>query len=150
MDLSSILDELRVVAEPGLAEHGIASCWPAPSALPMVLADRHGLMQVFLNLVRNSERAMKASEVRRLRVAVSAEGQDVIVRFVDSGVGVPHPERLFRPLWNADGQTGLGLYVSRAIMRSFGGDLVNEPADHGACFAAVLRPLAPADGLGDA
>jgi two-component system sensor kinase FixL len=150
LDLSSALDELRVVAEPMLAEQGIASYWPHSSELPMVVADRHGLMQVFLNLVRNSEHAMRASEVRQLRVTVFNGASQARVQFVDTGPGVLKQDRLFHPSWHADGHAGLGLYVSRAIMRSFGGDLLHEPTESGAHFAVVLRTVTPAEGEPDA
>ena len=43
----------------------------------------------------------------------------------------------------ADG-TGLGLYVSRAIVRSCRGELRYEARTAGCCFAVVLAPLAEA------
>jgi two-component system sensor kinase FixL len=35
----------------------------------------------------------------------------------------------------------LGLYISRAILRSFGGELVFEPRTEGCCFAVRLSRL---------
>ena len=44
--------------------------------------------------------------------------------------------------------TGLGLYVSRALVKSFGGDLLYEPIAGGACFTVVL-PRADGEELAD-
>ena len=36
--------------------------------------------------------------------------------------------------------TGLGLYIARAVVRSYGGDLRYEPQLRGSCFALQLWP----------
>jgi signal transduction histidine kinase len=61
-----------------------------------------------------------------------------IIRFEDTGTGIAAPENLFRPFLPGAESTGLGLYVSRAIMRSFGGELDYQPSSEGCCFAVVL------------
>jgi signal transduction histidine kinase len=48
----------------------------------------YGLVQVFLNLARNSQRAMQRFETKRLRVSASDEGSTVVIRFEDTGVGM--------------------------------------------------------------
>src|SRR5258707_479471 len=98
--------------------------WPIQDSLPRVWADRHGLVQVFLNLARNSQRAMQRSETKRLCVSASDEGSTVVVRFEDTGVGISSPENLFRPFQRGADSSGLGLYVSRAIIHSFGGKIL--------------------------
>ena len=51
-----------------------------------------------------------------------------------------HPERLFHP-FQVDAQSiGLGLYLSRAFMRSFKGDLHYEPETGGSTFVVELSP----------
>jgi PAS domain S-box-containing protein len=138
VDLSSVFDEVRVLIEAAFGESQIEIEWRLPDALPLVLADRYGLIQVFVNLAKNSQRAMESTPTRRLRVSAVEQPQAITVRFEDTGVGVRSPEQLFRPFQANAASTGLGLYVSRAIVRSFGGDLAYEPRSHGACFAIVL------------
>ena len=60
------------------------------------------------------------------------------IRFHDTGGGVAHPERLFHPFQLEAQSTGLGLYLSRAFMRSFKGDLHYEPADRGLDFRCTV------------
>jgi signal transduction histidine kinase len=97
-------------------------------------------MQVFLNLIKNSERAMLNEERRELTIAVKAEKHRVLIRFRDTGSGVSNPERLFRPFQHGAEATGLGLYLSRALMRSFRGDLRFEPEPRGANFVVEVSP----------
>jgi PAS domain S-box-containing protein len=144
VDLGSLLDEVRVLIEGAYRESDIAVEWRAPENLPLVLADRYGLIQVFLNLGKNSQRAMESSASKKLRVTTSLEEKQVTIRFEDTGTGIHHPENLFRPFQRGAATSGLGLYVSRSIMRSFGGELLYEPRPQGCCFAVVVPVLAMA------
>ncbi|HEY3827182.1 MAG TPA: ATP-binding protein [Bryobacteraceae bacterium] len=139
VDLRGVLEDLRIVIEPDWREIGGAVFWHVPRTAVPVLADSHGLLQVFLNLAHNSFRAVKNSPVHELSIAVSAEEQKVMVRFLDSGPGVEAPERLFMPFQQGANGTGLGLYVSRAVVRSYGGDLRFEPQSKGASFVVELQ-----------
>jgi signal transduction histidine kinase len=142
VDLNPVLDELRLLIEPPLHEAGAQISWRVEANLPMVSVDRYGLMQVFLNLVKNSNRAMEASDPKRLTISAVAENTHVVIRFEDTGHGVAAPEELFQPFQRNASSTGLGLYVSRAILRTFGGELHYESRDKGCCFAVSLAPIA--------
>ncbi len=138
VELTPVLDELRVLLDAASRESGIEVQWQIPESLPLVRADPYGLVQVFLNLTKNSHRAMQATAEKRLTVTAAVEPHSVVIRFEDTGVGIASPEDLFRPFQHNAAAAGLGLYVSRAMMRSFGGELRYEPTPHGCRFAAVL------------
>lgn len=137
--LQRVLDDLRIVIEPEWSAIEGVVRWNLPPELPAVLVDPHGLLQAFLNLAKNSHRAVAESEVRELEIIVIEQDSRVLTRFRDSGPGVPCPERLFRPFQEAADGAGLGLYVSRAMVRSYGGDLRYEPSARGSCFAIELQ-----------
>ena len=145
VDLTSVLDEFRVLIDTAYRESDMFVEWDVPSSLPVVWADRYGLVQVFLNLAKNSQRAMQSTETKRLRVTAAQEESTVVIRFEDTGIGIPSPENLFRPFQRGADSTGLGLYMSRAIMRSFGGELLFEPRARGCCFAIVLHAYSVAE-----
>ncbi len=153
VDLASLLEELRIVVEPSLRESGITVRWEIDPAIPVVRGDRQSLMQVFLNLIKNSERAMLNEPVQELRVTARMNQLRVEVRVADTGCGIANPEGLFHPFQADSGPhgarkearpAGLGLYLSRAFMRSFQGDLHYEAQPHGSSFIADLSPLFPA------
>lgn len=123
---------------PSLQEEDIDAEWTVEPGLPLVWADRSSLMQVFLNLISNSLRALSGHAGRILRVTARNEGRQVFVEFADNGGGVAHPEHLFRPFQVGATATGLGLYLSRAFMRSFGGELHYRAIPNGACFIVNL------------
>jgi C4-dicarboxylate-specific signal transduction histidine kinase len=139
-DLGTVLDETRIVIEPSLREAGVRIAWEVSGGLPLVQADHHSLLQVFVNLARNSQRALENCERREMRISATLEKDLVVVRFRDSGPGVARPEELFRPFQPGAHSHGLGLYISRAILRSHGGGLRYEPEPAGSCFAVELWP----------
>jgi len=136
--LNSFLEELRIVIEPALLEAEIDVQWDIPASLPAVWADRHSLMQVFLNLVRNSVRALASKPEPRLVLRVTEAPQSVSIAVIDNGEGVAQPELLFRPFQPHAKGSGLGLCVSRALMRTLHGDLIYQPSDRGATFVVTL------------
>jgi two-component system, LuxR family, sensor kinase FixL len=138
VDLSSFLEELRIIVTPPLEESGVKLEFPTGQDLPQILADRPSLMQVFLNLIKNSERAMSVQSRKELNISVETGKQQVLVRLLDSGSGVRNAADLFKPFQQGAEATGLGLYLSRAFMRSFQGDLRYEPTPSGACFIVEL------------
>jgi PAS domain S-box-containing protein len=141
VDLSSVLDELRIVTGPSLLDSGVLVRWHVPKTLPRVWAERHNLLQVLLNLTKNSLRAMEDQVQKEFRVSACVEGEKVVVRVRDTGHGVANPERLFQPFQEGAEATGLGLYLSRALVRTFNGDLRYEPGPPGCCFALDLVPF---------
>ena len=140
-DLGTVLDETRIVIETSLREAGITVRWNLQNDLPLVQADHHSLLQVFINLARNSQRALEGASRGELSISAEVESDLVLVRFRDNGPGVAHPEELFRPFQPGAHSVGLGLYISRAILRSHGGGLRYEPQSPGSCFAVELWPM---------
>jgi PAS domain S-box-containing protein len=138
VELTSLLDEIRVLIEGAYRESGITIVWQFPENLPLVWADRYGLIQVFLNLAKNSQRAMESTKDKTLFVTASLEERLVKIRFEDTGIGMADPAKLFRPFQPGAETAGLGLYVSRSIMRSFGGELLYETSDRGCCFVLLV------------
>ncbi|MGH9760610.1 MAG: ATP-binding protein, partial [Blastocatellia bacterium] len=128
-------------------EADISLHWDIPKDLPAVWADSHRLLLALLNLVKNSERALSDSEVRRIDISVSVGDALVSIRVSDSGPGISRgaAENLFQPFQPGANATGLGLYLSRAFVRSFHGDLRHDPGVPGCSFiidlaAATGRP----------
>ena len=146
IDLYPVLEDLRIVIQPLFEDSNMQIRWDLEERLPRVRGDHHSLLQVFLNLARNSHRAMLKAQVRELAISARIEGDSVKVRFTDTGPGISFPERLFQPFQHGADATGLGLYVSRAMVRSFRGDLRYEPHSNSSCFAIKLLQPEEANG----
>jgi PAS domain S-box-containing protein len=141
VDLVTVLDDLKIVITPALREEGIECAWALEPDLPPVWADQTNLIQVFLNLTTNSRRALSPKKDKMLSISARNEGHRVLVEFVDNGGGVDRPEQLFHPFQAGAKESGLGLYLSRAFMRSFGGELRYKALPGGACFLVELSQV---------
>jgi two-component system sensor kinase FixL len=137
--LQEVLDDLRIVIEPDWREINGRITWDLLLPMPIVVAERHGLLQAFLNLAQNSHRAVQDRPVRELTISVTVDQQATRIRFRDSGPGIISPEHLFEPFQPGSDGTGLGLYVSRAVVRSYGGELRYEPQPGGSCFTVEVQ-----------
>jgi two-component system NtrC family sensor kinase len=114
--------------------------------LPPVLGDGGQLQQALLNLLLNAEQAMRARQVRRLRVGTrfAAESGAVEVFITDSGHGIPDENlrRIFDPFFTTrevgEG-TGLGLSICYGIVRDHGGQIaVESRVGQGTTFKVLL------------
>jgi signal transduction histidine kinase len=139
--LESFLRELRIILTPSLRESGIRLDWHVEEDLPEVWADQQSLLQVFLNLVRNAERALAPVDHARLELSAAQVDGVVQVSLSDNGPGVRDPASLFRPFGGGASSSGLGLYLSRAMMLSFHGNLTHQPSAVGATFVVEMIPV---------
>lgn len=146
VDLNALLKELDIVVGSGFRDSGVELRWEVADRLPRVRADHSGLLQVFLNLAQNSRRAVSGRRGARITIAAYELGRSVVVRVADNGPGISKPEALFQPFQSGATSSGLGLYVSRAIVRTYGGELQYVRRVGEACFLielpAMVRPEA--------
>ncbi|MCU1334460.1 MAG: multi-sensor signal transduction histidine kinase [Bryobacterales bacterium] len=139
VDVAELLEELRAIVSPGLEEASIQGQWEIHKGLPGVRVDRSGLLQVFLNLAKNSISALRGRPEARLRITAYGLEGTVVIRVSDNGPGIPAADRLFQPFQPGASSTGLGLFVSRAIIRTFGGEL-HQTQQPGECTFIVELP----------
>ena len=118
----------------------------ADAAAP-VLADAGRLRQVLANLLDN---AIKYSpDGGEIVVTVTSEATTVRFIVADRGLGIPDGERrhIFEKFYRLDpsltrgvGGTGLGLYISRELVRQMNGRIWVEPREGGgSVFSVELR-----------
>jgi signal transduction histidine kinase len=147
IELGEILDELRIVLEPYCAEADIQVTWNVPREMPPVWGDRHRLLQILLNLTKNSERALENSGEKRIDISAAVGRDTVSIRVSDTGPGIASSETLFQPFQRGADSTGLGLYLSRAFARSFRGELRHDPARPGCSFVIDLAIAGPVEAI---
>lgn len=143
LSLQEFAAEFRVIIEQDWEEAGGTLEWRIPADFPEVRAERQSLLRVLLNLSRNSLRALEdlpeASE-KRFILEAELRGGGAVLRVSDTGPGLADPQSVFQPFKTGDEEkgTGLGLYISRAIAKSFGGDLHYVPTATGCTFELTL------------
>jgi two-component system sensor kinase FixL len=145
VDVGDLLQELQAIISPSLEEAGIGSDWEIEKGLPPIRVDRSGLLQVFLNLTKNSRAALQNTPNARIRVAAYSLDSSVVIRITDNGPGISSAERLFQPFQPGASSTGLGLFVSRAIIRTFGGELHHLQPTGECSFVIEIPAMVGAD-----
>lgn len=147
-------DALRIV-EPGFVRHGI-QVERDFETLPGIAIDKHQILQILLNLLRNAKEALKqgaeehpGADDPRVRVSIRRLGESRISLAVeDNGVGLP-PENLTRIFGHGfttkvDGH-GFGLHSCALAAKQMGGSLRAESQGigRGATFTLELPLKAP-------
>ncbi len=140
LDVAVLLSELRTIIVAKFAEASLRLDWEVAPELPPVRANRSGLLQVLLNLAQNSCAVLEGRPDGRLAIAAYVLPESVLIRFSDNGPGLSSAERLFQPFQAGASSTGLGLFVSRAIVRTFGGELHHTQRPGECCFIIDLPP----------
>jgi len=99
--------------------------------------------QVLINLISNSLDAIKTVKSPGIEVSVKCEYRKIILTVADNGPGLlPGQEKnLFDAFFTTkrdSGGTGLGLYVSRRVMRTLGGDLIKTGKNDRTEFQMII------------
>lgn len=118
--------------------------------LPLTLLDFHQIQQVLLNLLINSEQAMRSQkDAGTLRIVTRKAGLGIQVSIEDDGPGIPPAalQRVFEPFFTTKPigvGTGLGLAICHGIIAEHGGTICaqNRPGG-GARFVIELPILTP-------
>jgi two-component system sensor histidine kinase KdpD len=118
---------------------------PRPD-LPDALVDAPLLERVVANLIGNAAKHTRSP----ISITVSALGNQVEVRVIDRGPGIPEEDwdNVFRPfqrLGDRDNTAGvgLGLALSRGLTEAMGGTLVPEDTPGGGVTMVLSVPAAP-------
>jgi len=120
--LGDVLKEVLSFQQRELADRGITVEVEGTHALPLVLADRNQVKQVFFNLIKNASEAMPPGG--QLRIRAGSDDEHVTLAFADNGSGIKPEDmaRLFEPYHTTKpAGHGLGMMVVQRIMRSHGG-----------------------------
>ncbi len=130
-----------------LEEAGVDVRLTLPPAPVMVMAHFDRLAQVFINLISNTVKYGRGT-APQLSISLELSRDMAMVTVADNGAGIAHGDRKkvfekFTRLSEANlaGSAGLGLPISREIMRNLQGDLRLIPSRAGAVFE-VRIPLA--------
>lgn len=142
---------VRGLIEPTAAAHSVSiQVRTFPPGL-RVRADEAELQNLLVNLILN---AIQASRPGGTVVVEAIRGDTVRIRISDQGCGIPQEfrKKIFEPFFSLrSGGTGLGLFLSLNVVRSWGGDIhVESTPGKGSVFEVVLPVIpteAPREGI---
>src|SRR5262249_37934002 len=129
-DLNRVVRDVLELLQGRMKEVNVRLETRLAEPLPPVPADPEGLHRSLLNIVSNAIDAVEERKAPQVAVATALEpdGEWVRITVLDNGVGIPAHKQaeVFRPFVSTKGAkgTGLGLAVSRKILREHGGDIL--------------------------
>ena len=143
-DLNGIAADVLDVVRGRAGDNGVSLIWEPDATLTAVPCDSDGIHRALLNVVSNAIDAVEGRPGARVTVTTgrSADGAFAEVAVADTGDGIPADKLadIFKPFVSTKGArgTGLGLPVSRKILREHGGD-VTATCEPGGGSRFVLR-----------
>jgi signal transduction histidine kinase len=143
--LTEVMEDVFGIAQAGMERHSI-ELQTEGEQLPPINTDRHKVLQILLNLLRNAKDAVKASgkSARQITVRMHRVNDErVAIRVADNGIGI-QPANLVRIFSHGfttkrDGH-GFGLHSGALAAKQLGGSLSveSEGVGTGAIFTLEL------------
>ena len=149
--IQSVVEDAAAMIEPQARAKGLDFVVSFTDPAVVVETDAARLRQALLNLLGNAVKFTEAGAVRLRVVAPERDGELLVIEVEDTGVGIApeHLERVFDSFWQVDqarsrkvGGVGLGLHITRQIVRLLGGDVsVSSVLGEGSRFTLRLPRL---------
>lgn len=147
--VSDIYDTIKEDMEMRASSQGRLLTVTIPADLPKIAADPASLSEVFGNLIDNAIKYSNEGGSINVTAAVRENFIDVTVE--DNGIGMPNNvvANLFQKFYRSHRSretvagTGIGLYISKAIVESHGGSIsVHSVEDEGSTFTVSIPTYA--------
>jgi signal transduction histidine kinase len=148
VDLASLVEDSVLINESSLNRHDVEIIREL-EPMPLMNVEKHKVLQILVNLLRNAKYACLESERadKRLTVRMTSGGGCVRITVVDNGVGIP-PENMTR-IFNhgfttRNGGHGFGLHSGALAAKEIGGSLTahSDGPGQGATFILELPQTA--------
>ena len=114
----------------------------APDGDWLLNADEAQIMQVLVNLIKNAAEAI--GQEGKIKIVLSKSNGKTIIDVCNNGQPIPDEllPNIFIPFFTTkESGTGIGLSVSRYIMRLHGGNLKHHTKEGWTCFRMVFAQL---------
>jgi PAS domain S-box-containing protein len=146
LELNLVIGEVLGLMHGELISRRVKTTTQLAQELPLVLADRVQLQQVFMNLIVNACDAMTGNPAAERQLTITSElldAEHVQAAVTDNGTGFSPAvlERIFEPFSTTKPNgLGLGLPICRSIISAHGGKIsVENGQERGATVRLTLR-----------
>lgn len=124
--LTDLIENIQILYQEILQQQQIRFSTDFFQPQIQIYADENMLSQVLINLLKNSIQALTEQSEREIHIKVYIQEMILFIKITDNGSGIPSNllEDIFIPFFTTkkDG-TGIGLSLSRQIIRMHGGEL---------------------------
>lgn len=146
-DINKVIHEAVEITKVGTKAKDITFETNLSDSIPMLPLIADQIQQVFLNILLNAVDAIsekKEKKNEKITVTSQADSDWLTITFVDTGPGIKEENinKIFEPFFTTKKEgkgTGLGLWVSYGIVKSFQGDIkVKSKINEGTTFVIKL------------
>jgi PAS domain S-box-containing protein len=149
VDIRGLVEDSLRMNEGAFSRHGVRMSREYED-VPPIQVDRHKVLQILVNVIRNAKYACDEAQGddKRVTVRIRSTNGSLLISIIDTGVGIPKEnlERIFNHGFTtrADGH-GFGLHSSALAAKEMGGTLHAESAGpgQGATFTLALPLVSP-------
>ena len=136
------MEDAVVLVRLKLEQSRINLCWENPAQEAEVFVDKGQIQQVLLNLMLNAVEVMPEGGDLKLDSEIVDGRAQIYVKDLGSGIPEGLRDRIFESFLTGkrDG-TGLGLTISKRIMRAHDGDLELVESGTGGTTFRLILPL---------
>ncbi len=147
-DINQVVTESILLTENHLKNKNIRLKRGLGEDLPLTLADKNKLQQVFLNLITNAAQAMTEGGTLTVSTGLGTDrlgNQSILVSFSDTGYGIETEDlgKIFDSFFTTkENGTGLGLAIAKGIVDEHGGSIsVESDVGKGTTVTVMLPPI---------
>jgi len=148
LDMRVLVEDSLRMNEGAFSRHGVNVVRDFEE-VPLIQGDKHKVLQILVNVIRNAKYACAERQggEKRVTVRIRATQDAIQVSVIDTGIGIPKEnlQRVFNHGFTTrrDGH-GFGLHSSALAAKELGGSLQGDSPGHnqGATFTLTL-PLTP-------
>jgi PAS domain S-box-containing protein len=147
-DINKVINEAVEITKVGTKAKDIIFETKLNPDIPMLPLISDQIQQVFVNILLNAVDAIsdkkKSNGINKITVTSENDGDNLILNFSDSGTGIKEENlvKVFEPFFTTKKEgkgTGLGLWVSYGIIKSFQGDIkIQSKSGEGTTFTIKL------------
>lgn len=144
-DLNDLIKELVTLVKTDFDQSGIELSYESQENDCKILIDPKLISQVVINLLKNAKEALSETNQPKVSIVLAKDEFTFSLMISDNGVGIPEElrEDIFVPFFTTKKQgTGIGLSLSRQIMKAHGGDLRLMDSTNGCLFQVSIPLLA--------
>jgi signal transduction histidine kinase len=145
VDVNVLLSRATTMMEPRYAGGNIRIALTVAPDFPRVRGNANQIFQVCVEIIENALDALQEAGGGSLEITAQRQGNEAVLQFSDSGLGIREPERVFDPFYTTKpvGKgTGLGLSVVYGVIQDHGGQITCQNKPQGGALFILRFPAA--------
>ena len=151
LDTKQLLGKVIHLCSPKMREAGVEAKVIQEGEIPVLYADENQVLQVLVNLVKNAVEAFGGEEGgaasgRKIELAIITSSRQTVSEVRNNGTPIPQEvlPHIFVPFFTTkETGSGIGLSLSRYIMRLHGGNLKHYVVREWTVFGMVFCKVSP-------